>query len=109
MQPHKADPPLSFPSLTVKLSTSPSPAPLLPLSTSPLYVDDVAVGRDTSPLDADDVTVEGAAHVLKVAEDEGALDVKATRDDVLAVLNGSNRVDRGGEGGGGKGRETMVE
>ena len=38
---------------------------------------------ESAPLDARDVAVEGAAHVLKVGEDEGAPHVKPARNDVL--------------------------
>lgn len=41
-----------------------------------------------SPLDARDVAVEGAAHVLEIRKNEGAAHVEAAGDDVLAVLAG---------------------
>ena len=39
-----------------------------------------------APLDARDVAVKGAAHVLKVGEDKGAAGVKAAGNDVLGIL-----------------------
>jgi hypothetical protein len=39
-----------------------------------------------APLQADDIAVELAAHVVKVGEDEGLGRVKAAGDDVLYVL-----------------------
>lgn len=50
-------------------------------------------------LDVDDGAVEGPANILKVGEDEGLVDVKTTRDDVLAVLQpGSQRGSHAGRG-----------
>jgi hypothetical protein len=37
-------------------------------------------------LDVDNGAVEGAAHVFKVCEDEGLVDVKTTGNNVLAIL-----------------------
>ncbi len=41
---------------------------------------------DLAPLNADDVFVHGAAHILQVGKDEGSPDVKPARYDVLAVF-----------------------
>jgi tyrosine-protein phosphatase YwqE len=37
-------------------------------------------------LDVNDGAVEGSTHILKVTEDEGLVHIKATSNDVLAVL-----------------------